>query len=98
MELIELAVLVLIVGAVAGATYALTRRATVVRANSPPGALVEPDDPVPVVRAKNRTYYMLLDAVRIFQDILRQDDQVPCLSKQVRAEVEHLLAAFYDNR
>src|SRR4051812_47743496 len=61
LELVDILVLVLVVaGGAAG--YGAWRRQVLVRqlrADSPPGALVRPHDPLEVVEAKNRTWAML---------------------------------------
>jgi flagellar basal body-associated protein FliL len=97
MELVDIVVLVIVVaGAVAG--YSAWHRQTLLRqlrADSPPGALVRPDDPLEVVQAKNRTWAMLEEAVRIFHQLMAQDDFMANLQPDTRAAIERFLAAYY---
>ncbi|HKN92519.1 MAG TPA: hypothetical protein VJ622_19855, partial [Acidimicrobiia bacterium] len=87
MELFDILVLVIVVaGGVAG--YGAWRRQVLVRqlrADSPPGALVRPDDPLEVVQAKNRTWAMLEEAVRIFHQLMAQDQFMANLQPDTRA-------------
>ncbi|HYT39088.1 MAG TPA: hypothetical protein VEN99_06235, partial [Acidimicrobiia bacterium] len=97
MELFDILVLVIVVaGGVAG--YGAWRRQVLVRqlrADSPPGALVRPDDPLEVVQAKNRTWAMLEEAVRIFHQLMAQDEFMANLQPDTRASIERFLAAYY---
>ena len=80
------------------AVYAAWRRqllARALRADSPPGALVRPDDPLEVVQAKNRTWAMLEEAVRIFHQLMAQDEFMANLQPDTRASIERFLAAYY---
>jgi hypothetical protein len=96
-ELVDiLAFVIVVVAAVAG--YAAWRRQMVVRqlrADSPPGAMVRPDDPLEVVQAKNRTWAMLEEAVRIFHQLMGQDEFMANLQPDTRASIERFLAAYY---
>ena len=97
MELLDILVLVIVVaGGMAG--YGAWRRQVLVRqlrADSPPGALVRPDDPLEVVQAKNRTWAMLEEAVRIFHQLMAQDEFMANLQPETRASIERFLAAYY---
>jgi len=97
MELVDiLALLIVVAAGVAG--YAAWRRQMLVRAlraDSPPGALVRPDDPLEVVQAKNRTWAMLEEAVRIFHQLMGQDEFMANLQPDTRAAIERFLAAYY---
>lgn len=97
MELLDILALVVVVAAVL-AGYAAWRRQLLVRAlraASPPGALVRPDDPLEVVEAKNRTWSMLEEAVRIFHQLMGQDEFMANLQPDTRASIERFLAAYY---
>jgi hypothetical protein len=97
MELVDIVVLVIVVGG-ALAAYGAWRRQVLVRelrAASPPGALVRRDDPLEVVQAKNRTWAMLEEAVRIFNQVLGQDEFMANLQPETRASIERFLAAYY---
>ncbi|HEY4410774.1 MAG TPA: hypothetical protein VGO87_12905 [Acidimicrobiia bacterium] len=97
MELADILAFVVVVAAgVAG--YTAWRRQMLVRAlraDSPPGALVRPDDPLEVVQAKNRTWAMLEEAVRIFHQLMGQDEFMANLQPDTRAAIERFLAAYY---
>ena len=97
MELADILAFVIVVAAgVAG--YAAWRRSVVVRelrAASPPGAMVLPGDPLEVVQAKNRTWAMLEEAVRIFHQLMAQDEFMANLQPDTRASIERFLAAYY---
>ena len=97
MELVDILALVIVVAAgVAG--YAAWRRQVLVRelrAGSPPGAMVRPDDPLEVVEAKNRTWAMLEEAVRIFHQLMGQDEFMANLQPDTRASIERFLATYY---
>ena len=97
MELVDILVFVVVVAA--GVTgYAAWRRQLLVRelrAASPPGALVRPDDPLEVVQAKNRTWAMLEEAVRIFHQLMGQDEFMANLQPGTRTSIERFLAAYY---
>jgi hypothetical protein len=97
MELADLLMFVIVVAALA-AGYSAWRRqllARALRAESPPGALVRPDDPLEVVQAKNRTWAMLEEAVRIFHQLMGQDEFMANLQPDTRASIERFLAAYY---
>jgi hypothetical protein len=97
MELLDILLLVIVVAAGLGG-YAAWRRQVMVRelrAASPPGALVRPDDPLEVVQAKNRTWAMLEEAVRIFHQVMGQDEFMANLQPETRASIERFLAAYY---
>jgi len=97
LELVDILVLVIVVAAGVGG-YAAWRRQLLVRelrAASPPGALVRPDDPLEVVQAKNRTWSMLEEAVRIFHQLMGQDEFMANLQPATRASIERFLAAYY---
>ena len=97
MELADILAFVIVVGA-AVVGYTAWRRQVVVRAlraDSPPGALVSPDDPLEVVQAKNRTWAMLEEAVRIFHQLMAQDQFMANLQPDTRASIERFLAAYY---
>jgi hypothetical protein len=98
LELVDiLAFVILIVGGVGG--YAAWRRQVLVRelrAASPPGAMVRPDDPLEVVQAKNRTWAMLEEAVRIFHQLMGQDEFMANLQPGTRTSIERFLAAYYE--
>jgi hypothetical protein len=97
LELVDILVLVIVVAA-GGAGYAAWRRQVLVRqlrADSPPGALVRPGDPLEVVQAKNRTWAMLEEAVRIFHQLMGQDEFMANLQPDTRAAIERFLAAYY---
>jgi len=97
MELLDILALIIVVAAgVAG--YAAWRRQLLVRelrAASPPGAMVRPDDPLEVVEAKNRTWAMLEEAVRIFHQVKGQDEFMANLQPDTRASIDRFLAAYY---
>jgi hypothetical protein len=91
-------VAVLIVAAAAIGGFVAWRRQMLVRelrASSPPGALVRPEDPLEVVQAKNRTWSMLQESVRIFHEVLARDAALPILPQETRRSIEALLAAYY---
>ena len=97
LELVDILVLVIVVAG-GGAGYAAWRRQVLVRqlrADSPPGALVRPGDPLEVVQAKNRTWAMLEEAVRIFHQLMGQDEFMANLQPDTRAAIEQFLAAYY---
>jgi hypothetical protein len=97
LELVDILVLVIVMAAGVGG-YAAWRRQLLVRelrAASPPGALVRPDDPLEVVQAKNRTWAMLEEAVRIFHQLMAQDEFMANLQPATRASIERFLAAYY---
>jgi flagellar basal body-associated protein FliL len=97
MALVDILVLVIVVAA-AVAGYAAWRRQVLVRelrASSPPGALVRPGDPLEVVQAKNRTWAMLEEAVRIFHQLMGQDEFMANLQPDTRASIERFLATYY---
>jgi hypothetical protein len=56
---------------------------------------VRPDDPLEVVQAKNRTWAMLEEAVRIFHQLLAQDEFMANLQPETRTSIERFLAAYY---
>jgi hypothetical protein len=97
MELLDiLALLIVVAAALAG--YAAWRRQLLVRqlrAASPPGAMVLPGDPLEVVEAKNRTWAMLEEAVRIFHQLMGQDEFMANLQPDTRTSIERFLAAYY---
>ena len=97
MAVIDIVVLVLVVGGVLAAYGAWRRQVLLreLRAASPPGAGVRPDDPLEVVQAKNRTWAMLEEAVRIFHLVLGQDEFMANLQPETRASIERFLAAYY---
>src|SRR4051812_15459584 len=95
--LVDILILVIVVGGALTA-YAAWRRQVLVRelrAASPPGALVRPEDPLEVVEAKNRTWAMLEEAVHIFHQVLGQDEFMANLQPQTRSSIEQFLAAYY---
>jgi len=97
LELVDILVLVIVMAAGVGG-YAAWRRQLLVRelrAASPPGALVRPDDPLEVVQAKNRTWAMLEEAVRIFHQLMAQDEFMANLQPATRDSIERFLAAYY---
>jgi hypothetical protein len=97
MALVDIVILVIVVGA-AVAAYGAWRRQVLVRelrAGSPPGAMVRADDPLEVVQAKNRTWAMLEEAVRIFHQVLGQDEFMANLQPETRASIERFLATYY---
>jgi hypothetical protein len=100
MELFDILVLVIVIGAAAGGYSAWRRQALLrqLRAASPPGAQVQPDDPLEVVAAKNRTWALLEEAVRIFHRLLAQDDFMATLQPDTRTSIEDFLAAYYRRR
>jgi hypothetical protein len=95
--LVDILMLVIVVGGGLAAYTAWRRQVLVreLRAASPPGALVRPDDPLEVVQAKNRTWAMLEEAVRIFHQVLGQDEFMANLQPDTRASIEQFLAAYY---
>src|ERR1044072_1264568 len=97
MAFVDIVVLVIVVGG-AFAAYGAWRRQVLVRelrAASPPGAMVRPDDPLEVVEAKNRTWAMLEEAVRIFHQVKGQDEFMANLQPDARASMDRFLAAYY---
>jgi hypothetical protein len=97
MEFVDILVLVLVVGGTL-AGYGAWRRQVLVRelrAASPPGALVGPDDPLEVVQAKNRTWAMLEEAVRLLHQVLGQDEFMANLQPETRKSIEQFLASYY---
>jgi hypothetical protein len=97
MALVDIVVLVILMGAAVGG-YAVWRRQVLVRelrAASPPGAMVRPEDPLEVVQAKNRTWSMLEEAVRLFHQVMGQDEFMANLQPDTRASIERFLAAYY---
>ena len=97
MALVDIVILVIVVGG-AFAAYGAWRRQVLVRelrAASPPGAQVRADDPLEVVQAKNRTWAMLEEAVRIFHQVVGQDEFMANLQPETRASIEQFLATYY---
>ena len=97
MRFVKVLMLVIVAGGSLAAYTAWRRQVLVreLRAASPPGAMVRPDDPLEVVQAKNRTWAMLEEAVRIFQQVLGQDEFMANLQPETRASIEQFLAAYY---
>lgn len=97
MELVDILVLVIVVVGVLAGWSAWRRQVLVreLRAASPPGALVRSDDPLEVVQAKNRTWAMLEEAVRIFHQLLAQDEFMANLQPETRTSIERFLAVYY---
>ncbi len=99
MEFVDLLALVVLVcigaaGVVGVITHNQNQR---LRANSAPEAGVSNDDSPAEVRAKNRNYHMVTEAVRIFGEIHHQDSILPFLSERTRADIEEFLSNFYGN-
>ena len=97
MELVDILVLLFVVGGTA-AGYVSWRRQLLLRqlrADSPPGAGVRPNDSLEVVQAKNRTWAMLEEAVRIFHQLMGQDEFMANLQPDTRAAIERFLANYY---
>ena len=97
MRFINVLILVFVVGGSLAAYTAWRRQVLVrqLRAASPPGAMVRPDDPLEVVQAKNRTWAMLEEAVRIFHQVMGQDEFMANLQPDTRASIERFLADYY---
>jgi hypothetical protein len=96
-ELIDVLIWLIVVVALSSAavfTLARDRRRRLV-ANSDPAAGIGQGDSIAEVRAKAAAHHRVIEAVRIFNEILHQDRLIPILDERTRKDVDAYLADYY---